>query len=711
MSAQGSPSGERAAVTGVGLVSALGHEARQTFDAVCRGERGFAEIALFDGSAQRGRMVAEVRHLDAAAVTSAVNGARFARTDAMALLAAREALDASRALELRARLGVAVGGTTGGMYETELELFAAPSEPLDPRRVARLMEYPLSTTSEILARVFGATRTATVCSACSSSGIAIAEALGWLASGEVDVALAGGADGLCRLTLTGFNSLGAIDPEPCRPFDRSRNGLNLGEGAAFLVLERESAARARGATILGFVSGAAVLAEAHHITHPEPTGERAAELMRRALRDAGLLPEDIGYVNAHGTGTRQNDAMEAEALRRVFGSRVSRVPMSSSKSQLGHTLGAAAAVEAVITLLALGEGRVPPTSGLEEPEAPDLGHVMGQALAVSFEGALSSSFGFGGMGSVLVFERADTESRRAARRRTSVLVTGLGEVAGDVLGELDPERSRRFDRSSAAATLAAERALKGAELAEREVGLVVGSAFGNVERSIAFLKRVAERGPKLANPAEFPHLVASAAAGNASVYSGFRGPVLTASERELAAEAALAQALALFELSGVDAVVSGAVSARDALVDQVLGVPDGDAFPRGEGAAFVALEHDEAARSRGAAPLARLVRHREIRGELSLALEEEGEPGGSSALVLAATTPELLAWVDASCWARARRVELLAEQGRHEALGAFALIRAARLIANGEANDALIVSGGREVSFVTRLEAVTRGAA
>jgi 3-oxoacyl-[acyl-carrier-protein] synthase II len=278
---------ERVAVTGVGAVSALGSSARSTFEELVRGTRGFGPVTLFDPLDARAKVAAEVRGLDVRSLAPAAEAGDFSRTDALALAAAREAF--AHAGAPRLPFAVSLGGTTGGMLETEHLLLAGPLDRVDPSRASRLLSHPLDLTTDRLCRALGgAKQTSTLCAACSSSALALVQGAAWLAQGRVDLVLAGGADSLCRLTFFGFDALGALDLGPCRPFDRQRRGLSLGEGAAFLCLERESTARARGADILAFLSGSATGAEAHHITHPEPSGTRAAELLGRALRAAGL---------------------------------------------------------------------------------------------------------------------------------------------------------------------------------------------------------------------------------------------------------------------------------------------------------------------------------------------------------------------------------------------------------------------------------------
>jgi len=255
------------------------------------------------------------------------------------------------------------------------------------RRIARLLG--------------GAHRRSTLCAACSSRALAIAQGLAWLRSGEVDCVLAGGADGLCRLTYAGFGALAALSPEPCRPFDARRNGLNLGEGAAFLVLEAEAHARARGARIRAFLDGYGVAADAVHMTGPDRQGRGAARAMQAALRDGGRSAGDIGYVSAHGTATPFNDLMEGKAFALVFGA--APPPTNSIKSALGHTLGAAAALEAIACVRTLETGLVPPTPGLEtmDPEIP-LDVVRGQAREVRPRVVLSTASGFGGTNAAVV---------------------------------------------------------------------------------------------------------------------------------------------------------------------------------------------------------------------------------------------------------------------------------------------------------------------
>jgi 3-oxoacyl-[acyl-carrier-protein] synthase II len=723
---------ERVAVTGIGAVSALGQSASATFDALVAGERGFRPLTLFDALDARARLAAEVRGFAVVDVAPRGEARDFSRTDALALAAAREAFGSEKVPP--ARLGVSVGGTSGAMFEAERELLAGPLDRIEPARAISLVSHPLDLTAERVARTLGgARRRSTVCAACSSSALAIAQGSSWLARGDVDVVLAGGADGLCRLTFFGFDALGALDPAPCRPFDVSRQGLGLGEAAAFLRLERESDARARGAEIIAFLSGSATGAEAHHITHPEPSGALAAELLTRALAAAGLEPSELDYVNAHGTGTQQNDAMEARALHAALGPDATRVLVSSTKAQHGHTLGAAAALEAVVTVLALARGVAPATAGLERPEDSTLAHVLGAARHAPLRSAASCSFGFGGTGAVLLFERADAPAReRASAWREPVVVTGFsacgafGELTPEdpegafearlppfaptleapVLATLDPERSRRFDGSAALVTHLAERALSRAKLGGSGVALAAGTAFGAVERTVRFMLRVAERGVRRANPAEFPHLVASAPSGNASIYLGLSGAAFGVPGGATAAEAALAAAIGWLTNGDARAVVAGAAEAFDPVVAAlVVSEPMADgALDRSEGGGFVVVETDSGAKTRGARAYA------EIEGPWPL------DPDGvfpappprraERALVIARPRDRSAAALLASSSWAACELRPLFGTGFHEAQSAVAFAAAAALVARGLFDEVLVVGSSAHTVWATLFRAV-----
>jgi 3-oxoacyl-[acyl-carrier-protein] synthase II len=693
----------RVAVSGVGLVSALGQSATQTFRALMTGERGLRPLSLFDPGDVRSKLVAEVQDLRVADIAGRGSVDDFSRTDAMAVAAAREAVSQAH-LPAGARLGVVLGGTTGGMFETE-ELLSSPAlAALPAARAERLVSYPLSASLSRVAEAVGGVRARrSICSACSGGAIALVQAAAWLARGEVDFVLAGGADGLCRLTLLGFNALGATDPEACRPFDRSRAGLNLGEGAAVLVLEREETALSRNAEVLAWLDGYAVGAEAHHITHPEPSGARAIQLIQRTLARAGLLPSDVDYVNAHGTGTQQNDAMEARALLEVFGAG-SDCWVSSSKAQLGHTLGAAGAVEAALTVLAVAGAAVPPTAGLVEPELAGLRHVLGQGRQQPLRAALSSSFGFGGMSCVLAFSSKDRPAPEREQRARRVAVVAAAQLDAAAAPEklLDAERSRRFDAGSALVAAGAVQLLPDSS----ETGLVLGTAFGNVERTMAFLARGRERGPRHVPPAEFPHLVPSAPAGNASVYAALTGPVFAVSDLSQSGEAAFAAACELLELGVGERIVAGAVAPRDAIVERVLGpLLEPSSFraaARGHGAGFVLLSELGVAQARGSV-LAEVLVH--VAGQL-VDMSGFGVPPHEQAwrarVVLGVAGPELRAALDASSWGSVARVDLAEQHGYHEALGALALGVAAELVA-AEQLDRVLVLSGSERAFSASL--------
>ena len=395
------------AITGVGQVTALGGDVTALTVGLVEGRCGIGPLTLF---AHRGRaaIAAQVPELPPVAMPHA---RRLSRSDRFALVATAEAcrmagLDAA----LRADAALVVGATTGGMFETEEAYRRWRAGEHRRVRLSRFLGMPLSTVGAAVGQglgMFGPR--ATVSTACSSGALAITTAAGMVERGEAPVAFALGVDTLCRLTYAGFDALQALDAEPCRPFDATRRGLSLGEGAGVVVLERADHARARGARIRALLLGSAVTADAHHVTAPHPQGSGALAAMRGALAAAGIAPEAVDYVNAHGSGTRHNDDVEVAALREVFGARLPRLPVSSTKSQVGHCLAAAGAIEAVATVVALTDGILPPTVTLRTPEPAwaDLDFVPSAGRRAPLGIAVSSSYGFGGHNVTLVLARPE----------------------------------------------------------------------------------------------------------------------------------------------------------------------------------------------------------------------------------------------------------------------------------------------------------------
>jgi len=241
--------------------------------------------------------------------------------------------------------------------------------------------------------------------ACAAGNYALAHAVDVLRAGRAELMLAGGADAFSRITYAGFARLGAIAPERCQPFDRRRQGMIPGEGAAVLVLEPFDAARRRGARIYAEVAGYGLSCDAHHMTAAHPEGDGAVRAMSRALADAGLAPEQVSYISAHGTGTPTNDRLEAIAVGRVFGAGM-RVPISSIKSMLGHTMGAASAIEAAVCALAVATDEIPPTMGLEDPEN-DFDYVPNEARRLRVEVAMNNAYAFGGNNASTIFRKCE----------------------------------------------------------------------------------------------------------------------------------------------------------------------------------------------------------------------------------------------------------------------------------------------------------------
>ncbi|MBS1152680.1 MAG: hypothetical protein H6Q89_4378 [Myxococcaceae bacterium] len=383
------------AITGIGMLSDLGRGLTAHSDGLRRGVTALAPLTLFQ---TEGLGVRPVGQVDDALLDGKPN---YSRSQRLALSAANDALGGYRP----AGEGViAIGSTTGGIYESEQHYLKHRGQEGGADR-GLLINHAVGTIADRLCRdlQLGGERH-TFATACSSSANSIGYAAARVEAGA-PWALAGGVDSLCRLTWAGFHSLKLLSSAACKPFDRTRNGLSLGEAAAFLLLEPIAAARARGATIFGLVSGWGCSADAYHMTAPHPEGVGAIAAIRAALSDAGCEPHQIDYVNAHGTATPANDAAEGHALRAVFGAKVP--PVSSTKGVTGHSLGAAGALEAAISLLVIREGFLPGNVGLEEVD-PAIGFApLGPATgAATVSRVLSNSFGFGGNNTALVLERA-----------------------------------------------------------------------------------------------------------------------------------------------------------------------------------------------------------------------------------------------------------------------------------------------------------------
>lgn len=731
-------------VTGLGLVTPLGRGVEETWRRLVRGDRAIRRVALFDADGQRVGVAAEVADI---ALPGGPHGVEpsWSRTSTMAALAAEEALRHAQVRVDRARVGLAIGGTTSGMFETERVLARLHGEPECREALASMLSHPLTSTGNRLGELLGPfVRVRSVASACSSGASAIIAAASWLLLGEVDVAVAGGSDGLCRLTLSGFNALAALDPEPCRPFDRQRRGTSLGEGAGFLVLERAEHARARGARPVAELAGWALGAEAHHITNPAADGELVASLLARAIERAGIEPGDLDYVNAHGTGTPLNDSMEAAALARALGRETERIPVSSCKGQIGHTLGAAGAIEAAITALVVARRVIVPTGGLTEPD-PSLGlvhvpHVGREVPRV--RAALSNAFGFGGMDAVLVFrdphehdEGTRASSRtRASPSRSSVVVTGaavfgpcgligsaqcaaLPDQRYDPATGVDPDahldamRARRLDRGSRLATVAVERALVEARAPAAGTGVVLGSAYGNVDACAAFMHRIFDRGPRSASPAEFPNLVPSSPVGHVSIYAGLRGPAFATADLAASGESAFVQAVQLVAAGQALRLAAGAVEPKSDIVVRVLAAlfahaPSQANAERGDVAAALVVEDEREARNREAPVLARVRQVLEWRSGSPAPLESLVEPAGGRAEVgLARSNGGVDALLSGTAWHNRPRFVCDVAIGESDGLGSVALAVAAGRIAAGHAREALVVGLAKERGYAIVLAA------
>lgn len=397
----------RVVVTGVGLTTALGATRDQSWDALLSGTCGIKPTTVIDSEGFRSRVSAQVPMDCVDAAFTPYERRRLSRADRIGIHAAGEAIRHAGLMDAavdRARVGVYLGAGTADLIRSERFFNTWKTRGIERARLSDVRNHLPNSPNDVIAHRFGfeGPRRCVV-AACSSSNIAIGYAVDAIRLGRVDVAIAGGTDSLSRLTYSGFNQLRLMDQDPCRPFDRSRSGMNIGEGAGILVLERFDHARRRGAAIHAEVAGYSLGCEAHHATAPEPEGVPLSAITRAALADAGISASAVDHINAHGTATPQNDLAEARAFRRVFGDRTRDIRVTSIKSMIGHCLGAAGAVEAAVLVLTVARSVIPPTIHHFEtdPECA-LDIVANEAREGRVTCGVSTSLAFGGNDSALV---------------------------------------------------------------------------------------------------------------------------------------------------------------------------------------------------------------------------------------------------------------------------------------------------------------------
>lgn len=644
-------------ITGMGAVTPFGPGVAAYWESIVKGGHAFSSVGLFPAASHRTHIAAEIKTLPALRCNR-LDKTLLSRADIFALCAAKEALTAANLLDhpsgrvsYSGKLGIVVGTAAGGILGLE-QFFRSRymGIPIDAP-LTMLTSFCLSATGTLIAAEFGIEGPRlTIATVCSSSGLALAAAYELLAAGRLDGVLAVGTESLSEVTLAGFNALRSVAPDVCRPFDVNRKGLILGEGAGAMVLERGMDAGARPCPTL---TGYGLLTDVHHFTAPHPEGAAVCQTIRLAMKRAGISPETVDYVNAHGTGTLLNDAAECLGIKATFGDQSSCVAVSSTKSMTGHTLGAAGILEAIAVVLTMKTGTIPPTANLQTP-APDceLDLVPINARKKTVHRALSNSFAFGGSNLSLVFENRRKSAREGfdsgVPARIEPVITGMGIVspygkgihpfseaifAGrsgltslsviseewrgisggwvdlSAIGNQIPVKLRRhFNRQASFLYLALQEALSNARLetdALISTTIAYGSAFGcsgNVHR---FFSQALKDGPRFVSPQEFNFSVTNAPPALIAQSMNLAGPLWVFVSDEVSFDICLQWAADQIKQACAERVI---VCAAEEISESILAIHHHIGyfesrhtdFRLGEGAVCFVLESRTAAELRGA---------------------------------------------------------------------------------------------------------------
>ena len=409
----------RIVITGLGTLNSIANNVIDFAAALQAGTCGIKKLELFDTTEFRTQTGGQIKNfIPREYIPADFPIKRMSRADRISFAATLAALTDAGLYPLpdalKDEMGVAIGGGSGGLLEAESFYMELLKKGAARARFSKLSSIYCASSADRIASGLGLCGPKTTfMTACSAGATALGYARDLIASGQASMMLAGGVEPMCRITYAAFNALKSVDPDVCRPFDKNRAGLSLGEAAAIMVLEELDAAIERGARIYGEILGYGVTCDSFHMTSPDEKASGAVRSMQAALKDSGLAIEDIDYINAHGTATPVNDITETRAIKEVFGKRAYRIPVSSTKSMHAHTLGAAGALEGIVSMLAILHGFVPPTINYQEsdPEC-DLDYVTTGSRKADLRTVLSNSFAFGGNNTTVIFGKYEGKGVR-----------------------------------------------------------------------------------------------------------------------------------------------------------------------------------------------------------------------------------------------------------------------------------------------------------
>ncbi len=645
------------AITGLGAVTALGQNVQEMWEKILQGQHGITHIKAWDMVHYRYKMAGRVPQIDFRKYFSGKEIKRMDPAHLLAILAARMALADSGLLQTqlnKKRVGLFMGTSLSGMISGQK--YHQRLVKQKPGGVTALLNYPMRVLLDRLCAEFGFLGPRSLIStACTASTIAIAHAVAALKLDQVDCVLVGGVDPLCEFSFAGFSSMHNMSQEVCAPFSHPV-GLNLGEGAGMLVLEKMDSALKRNAKIYAALSGYALCTDAYHFTAADPSS--AGQLILKAMQNSGDPSGHLDYINAHGTGTLSNDAIEVKGIHRALGDKAKTVPVSSVKGAIGHTLGAAGAIEAIITALAVYHNQAPPTANFKETRVGccNVHHVKNQAEPTLINVALTQNFAFGGNNAALVLKKplpnfVPPLARPAAR----VVITGMGVISPLGVGHhgflsglengrhgfslkpidyttMSQADFRRIDRLGALTLCAVEMAFKDAGLAlSKEVsattGIAIGTDCGPLESTAQFNLPIALGQAAQVNPILFPNTVLNAGAGLTAIHLKLKGPNIALNIGEASGLRAIAYAYDLIRLGDAKRMIAGGadecsatkLNAYAAILKATRrgALPQGSypfdlrrtAMVLGEGAVFLTLESLDEALQRGVPILAEVIGH------------------------------------------------------------------------------------------------------